>query len=71
MPAAFQHEYVKLLQGKNVKDFTNKKDLAEIPDEIRKKMHFYPVKDMDEIVSLAFAKPTGEVSGKKQATKSK
>jgi len=49
----------------------NKKDLAEIPDEIRKKMHFYPVKDMDEIVSLAFAKPTGEVSGKKQATKSK
>lgn len=54
----------------------NKKDLAEIPDEIRKKMHFYPVRDMDEIVSLAFAKTPGEktpgeISAKKQATKSK
>ncbi len=34
----------------------NKKDLAEIPEDIRKKMQFFPVKDMDEIVSLAFAK---------------
>ncbi|MFN2353414.1 MAG: endopeptidase La [Desulfopila sp.] len=49
----------------------NKKDLAEIPDEIRKKMHFYPVRDMDEIVALAFAKTPGEISGTKQTTKSK
>ena len=32
----------------------NEKDLIEIPQEIRKKMTFYPVKDMDEVVELAF-----------------
>jgi ATP-dependent Lon protease len=32
----------------------NEKDLSEIPPEIRKKMTFYPVKDMDEVVQLAF-----------------
>lgn len=31
----------------------NKKDLMEIPEDIRNKMHFYPVKDMDEVVALA------------------
>lgn len=31
----------------------NKKDLDEIPKDIRKKMEFYPVKDMDEVVRLA------------------
>jgi ATP-dependent Lon protease len=35
----------------------NKKDLAEIPDVIRKKMQFFPVKNMDEIVNLVFAHP--------------
>ncbi len=34
----------------------NKKDLVEIPQEIRKKMQFFPVKDMDEVVKLAFLK---------------
>ncbi|HIP39429.1 MAG TPA: endopeptidase La [Desulfocapsa sulfexigens] len=32
----------------------NDKDLIEIPPEIRKKMEFYPVKDMDEVVAIAF-----------------
>ncbi len=32
----------------------NEKDLVEIPAEIRKKMTFYPVKDMDEVVEIAF-----------------
>ncbi len=38
----------------------NKKDLIEIPQDIRDKMHFYPVKDMDEVVRIAFGK-TGKV----------
>ena len=32
----------------------NEKDLIEIPAEVRKTMTFYPVKDMDEVVALAF-----------------
>jgi len=32
----------------------NKKDLVEIPKDIRKKMSFYPVKDMDEVVDITF-----------------
>ena len=32
----------------------NKKDLVEIPPEVRKTMTFYPVKDMDEVVAIAF-----------------
>jgi ATP-dependent Lon protease len=36
----------------------NKKDLVEIPPEIRKTMTFYPVKDMDEVVRIAFGGET-------------
>jgi len=32
----------------------NKKDLEEIPKDIRDKMTFFPVKDMDEVVKIAF-----------------
>ncbi|MBU1419700.1 MAG: endopeptidase La [Proteobacteria bacterium] len=32
----------------------NKKDLVEIPSEIRKITQFFPVKDMDEVVQIAF-----------------
>ena len=32
----------------------NKKDLEEIPQDIRDKMEFFPVKDMDEVVKIAF-----------------
>jgi len=34
----------------------NKKDLEDIPKDIRDKMEFFPVKDMDEVVRLAFPK---------------
>jgi len=34
----------------------NEKDLVEIPKDIRDKMEFYPVKDMDEVVKIAFNK---------------
>jgi ATP-dependent Lon protease len=33
----------------------NKKDLEEIPKDIREKMEFFAVKDMDEVVRIAFA----------------
>ncbi len=48
----------------------NRKDLEEIPKDIRDKMEFFPVKDMDEVVRLAFpkggkgAKATVKVTGK-------
>ncbi len=35
----------------------NKKDLEEIPKDIQAKMEFFPVKDMDEVVRIAFAGP--------------
>ena len=34
----------------------NKKDLVEIPEELRKKMTFHPVKDMDGVLELALRK---------------
>jgi len=34
----------------------NKKELVEIPQDVRKRMKFYPVKDMDQVISLAFGK---------------
>jgi ATP-dependent Lon protease len=43
----------------------NKKDLIEIPQDIRDKMHFYPVKDMDEVVRIAFGKSGKSGSVKK------
>ena len=36
--------------------YHNKKDLAEIPKDIRDKMEFFPVKNMDEVVKIAFGK---------------
>ena len=32
----------------------NKKDLEDIPKDIREKMEFFPVKEMDEVVRIAF-----------------
>ncbi|PIE31199.1 hypothetical protein CSA56_19055 [candidate division KSB3 bacterium] len=43
----------------------NKKDLVEIPEDIRSQMEFYPVKDMDEVVKIVFKKPA-----KKRAVRS-
>lgn len=36
--------------------YHNKKDLADIPKDIRDKMEFFPVKNMDEVVKIAFGK---------------
>ena len=38
--------------------YHNKKDLAEIPKDIRDKMEFFPVKNMDEVVKIAFGRGT-------------
>jgi len=48
----------------------NKKDLADIPEEIRKKMQFMPVKNMDDIVALAFPKSAGKTAEKPSKKKS-
>jgi len=50
----------------------NKKDLADIPKDIRDKMQFFPVKDMDEVVKIAFG-PSKKQSNedKKQKTEDK
>ncbi len=45
----------------------NKKDLEEIPKDIREKMEFFPVKDMDEVVRIAFASPGGKKAKKAPA----
>jgi ATP-dependent Lon protease len=34
----------------------NKKDLDEIPSNVRSKINFVPVKNMDNVLSLAFVK---------------
>ncbi|MEA2114808.1 MAG: endopeptidase La [Thermodesulfobacteriota bacterium] len=43
----------------------NEKDLVEIPEELRKKITFYPVKHMDEVIELAL----GSYKNKKPALK--
>nr|WP_217909626.1 endopeptidase La [Desulfosediminicola flagellatus] len=45
----------------------NKKDLVEIPQDIRDKMEFFPVKDMDQVVKIAF----GRLQKKAQPTAKK
>jgi ATP-dependent Lon protease len=44
----------------------NKKDLADIPKDIRDKMQFFPVKDMDEVVKIAFGHAKKQASGDKK-----
>jgi len=43
----------------------NKQDLSEIPKNIREQMTFHPVKDMDEVISIAFARPSKNKNKKK------
>ena len=38
----------------NLESYKNKKDLVEVPKDIRERMTFFPVKDMDEVVKIAF-----------------
>jgi ATP-dependent Lon protease len=45
----------------------NKKDLEDIPKDIRDKMEFFPVKDMDEVVRLAFPKAVAAKPAKARA----
>ncbi|NOR26142.1 MAG: endopeptidase La [Desulforhopalus sp.] len=47
----------------------NEKDLQEIPKDIRDKMEFFPVKDMDEVVKIAFPKTIQKAQ--KNTTKAK
>ncbi|MCB0393801.1 MAG: endopeptidase La [Bdellovibrionales bacterium] len=44
----------------------NVKDLADIPQEFREKLNFIPVKHLDEVLDVAFAKTKGR-SGKKNS----
>ena len=50
--------------------FENEKDLVEIPEELRRKITFYPVKHMDEVIELALGKYT-KSNRKKQASRKK
>lgn len=49
--------------------FQNKKDLVEIPKNIRKQMQFFPVKDMDEVVRIAFGGESKKAAPAKKKTK--
>jgi ATP-dependent Lon protease len=48
----------------------NKKDLEDIPKDIRKKLKFIPVKHMDEVLDIVFKKKR-KASPKKPAQKAK
>lgn len=45
----------------------NKKDLVEIPKDIRDKMEFFPVKDMDEVVKIALPRSSSQKKAKKES----
>ncbi|MCE5276371.1 MAG: hypothetical protein LLG43_14700 [Deltaproteobacteria bacterium] len=38
----------------------NEKDLEDIPPVVKKKVNFYPVSSMDEVLELVFVKDTEE-----------
>nr|WP_319588207.1 endopeptidase La [uncultured Desulfobulbus sp.] len=47
----------------------NQKDLVEIPEELRKKITFFPVKHMDEVIELALGKIPVRKNQPKQVVK--
>lgn len=47
----------------------NKKDLVEIPEELRKKITFFPVKHMDEVIDLTLGKIPVRKDRRNQAAK--
>jgi len=51
--------------------FENQKDLVEIPEELRKKITFYPVKDMDGVIELALGKIRKENERSRRSDKPK
>lgn len=44
----------------------NQKDLVEIPEELRKKITFFPVRHMDEVIELTLGKISGRGRQQKQ-----
>jgi ATP-dependent Lon protease len=46
----------------------NRKDLVEIPEELRRKITFYPVKDMDAVIELALGKTRKQPEKRKTRT---
>jgi len=45
----------------------NQKDLADVPDYVKKKVTFVPVKDMDDVVRILFsARPRKKLVPKKR-----
>ena len=49
----------------------NQKDLVEIPEELRKKITFHPVKDMDQVIEIALGKIKKQHDRSRGAAKSK
>jgi ATP-dependent Lon protease len=49
----------------------NKKDLSEIPPNVRKRVKFFPVKDMEQFLSLVFPESEKPPKRKKTAPKTK
>jgi ATP-dependent Lon protease len=49
--------------------YLNEKDLVEVPKDIRDEMQFYPVKDMDEVVKIAFAADQAKQPSKRSTKK--
>ncbi|MCI5160212.1 MAG: endopeptidase La, partial [Candidatus Electrothrix sp. AUS1_2] len=47
----------------------NEKDLVEIPEEMRRKLSFFPVKQMDEVLDLALGSSCRKVPVEKKADK--
>ena len=48
--------------------FGNQKDIAELPDVLKKELTFYPVKNVSEVFALAFAEKKSKATAKKRTT---
>jgi len=49
----------------------NKKDLAEIPQHLKRKIEFVPVKHMSEVLTRAIVDPTPKIRSRRLKTKRK
>ena len=48
--------------------FGNQKDIAELPDVLKKELTFYPVKNVSEVFALAFAEKNTKTTPKKRTS---
>ena len=48
--------------------FGNQKDIAELPDVLKKELTFYPVKNVSEVFALAFVEKKSKATAKKRTT---